>query len=80
MYILTDDLSPLNVALFKNRSYFGKKASGTSAVTAVIYAGNAQSLNGLAFDLLALGTLYLFCFFSFLFFKWAPQIKYKDIA
>ena len=26
---------------------------GTSAVTAVIYAGNAQSLNGLARDLLA---------------------------
>ena len=41
------DYSPLNVALFlKNRSYFGDKASGTSAVTAVIYAGTAQSLNG----------------------------------
>ena len=35
-YILGDDLSPLNVALFfLNRSYFGEKASGTSAVTAV---------------------------------------------
>ena len=30
-----DDLSPLNV---ENRSYFGEKAGGTSAVTAVIYA------------------------------------------
>ena len=29
---------------FENRSYFGEKASGTSAVTAVIYAGTAQSL------------------------------------
>ena len=36
---------------FENRSYFGEKASGTSAVTAVIYSGNAQSLNGLARDL-----------------------------
>ena len=35
---------------FENRSYFGEKASGTSAVTAVIYSGNAQSLNGLARD------------------------------
>ena len=49
VYILGDDLSPLNVA----RSYFGEKASGTSAVTAVMYAGTAQSLNGLAHDLLA---------------------------
>ena len=32
---------------FGYRSYFGEKASGTSAVTAVIYSGNAQSLNGL---------------------------------
>ena len=38
---------------FENRSYFGEKASGTSAVTAVMYAGTAQSLNGLARDLLA---------------------------
>ena len=38
---------------FDNRSYFGEKASGTLAVTAVIYAGTAQSLNGLARDLLA---------------------------
>ena len=38
---------------FENRSYFGEKASETSAVTAVIYAGTAQSLNGLARDLLA---------------------------
>ena len=38
---------------FENRSYFGEKASGTSAVTAVIYAGTAQSLNGLARELLA---------------------------
>ena len=38
---------------FENRSYFGEKASGTSAVTAVIYSGNAQSLNGFACDLLA---------------------------
>ena len=35
--------------------------SGTSAVTAVIYSGNAQSLNGLACDLLAHGTLYQSC-------------------
>ena len=32
---------------FFNRSYFGEKASGTSAVTSVIYSGNAQSLNSL---------------------------------
>ena len=57
-YILGDDLSPLNVALFENRSYFGEKASGASAVTVVIYAGTAQSLNGLACELLACGTLY----------------------
>ena len=31
--------------------------SGTSAVTAVIYVGTAQSLNGLAYDILARGTL-----------------------
>ena len=61
VYILGDDLSPLNVALFENRSYFGEKASGTSAVTAVMYAGTAQSLNGLAHDLLAHGTLYQSC-------------------
>ena len=61
-YILGDDFSPLNVALFfENRSYFGEKASGTSVVTAVIYAGTAQSLNGLARDLLACGTLYQSC-------------------
>ena len=35
--------------------------SGTSAVTAMIYAGNAQSLNGLARDFLARGTLYQSC-------------------
>ena len=34
VYILGDDLSSLNVALFENRSYFGEKSSGTSAVTA----------------------------------------------
>ena len=39
----------------------GEKASGTSAVTAVIYAGTAQSLNGLARDLLARRTLYQSC-------------------
>ena len=62
LYILGDDfLSPLNVALFENRSYFGEKASGTSVVTAVMYAGTAQSLNGLARDLLACGTLYQSC-------------------
>ena len=61
VYILGDDLSPLNVALFENRSYFGEKASGTSAVTAVMYAGTAHSLNGLARDLLARGTLYQSC-------------------
>ena len=44
--ILGDYLSPLNVALFW-------KASGTSAVTAAMYAGTAQTLNGLARDLLA---------------------------
>ena len=53
-YTVGDDLSPLNVALFfENHSYFGEKASGTSAVPAVMYAGTAQSLNGLARDLLA---------------------------
>ena len=41
--------SMCSVALF--RSYFGEKVSGTSAVTAVIYAGTAQSLNGLAHEL-----------------------------
>ena len=46
---------------FENRSYFREKASGTSAVTAVIYSGNAQSLNGLARDLLASRTLYQSC-------------------
>ena len=61
VYILGDDLSPLNVALFENRSYFGEKASGTSAITAVMYAGTAHSLNGLARDLLARGTLYQSC-------------------
>ena len=50
----------LNVALFcfEKQSSFGEKASGTSAVTAVIYTGKAESLNGLAHDLLAHGTLY----------------------
>ena len=46
---------------FLNRSYFGEKASGTSAITAVIYAGTAQSLNGLARELIARGTLYQSC-------------------
>ena len=46
---------------FKNRSYFGKKASGTFAVIAAIYAGTAQSLNGLARELLACGILYQSC-------------------
>ena len=32
--------------------------SGTSAVTAVIYAGTDQSFNGLARDILACGILY----------------------
>ena len=36
---------------FENLSYFGEKASGTSAVTAVIYSGNAQSLKSLSRDL-----------------------------
>ena len=50
-YILGDDLSPLNVALYKKKSkLFWRKSS---AITAVIYAGTAQSLNGLARDLLA---------------------------
>ena len=44
--------SPLNVVLFLNRSYFGEKGSGTSSVTAVIYAGTTQSLNGLAREFL----------------------------
>ena len=35
--------------------------SGTSAVTAVMYAGTAHSLNGLARDLLARRTLYRSC-------------------
>ena len=37
--------------------------SGTLAVTAVIYLGNAQSLNGFARDLLARQTLYQSCHF-----------------
>ena len=37
--------------------------SGTSAVTAVIYSGNAQSLNGFARDLLAHRTFYQSCHF-----------------
>ena len=53
--------SPLNVALFENLSYFGEKASETLAVTSVIYAGTAQSLNGLARELLACGTFYQSC-------------------
>ena len=62
-YNLGDDLNPLNVALFFNRSSFGEKASGTSGITAVVYMGTVQSLNGLvrellACELLALGTLY----------------------
>ena len=40
---------------------FREKASGTSAVTAVMYAGNAQLLKGLARDLLARRTLYQSC-------------------
>ena len=45
---------------------FGEKASGTLAVTAVIYAGTSQSLNGLArellvCELLARGTLHQSC-------------------
>ena len=43
----------LSSLFFENRSYFGEKASGTSAVTAVICAGTAHSLNGLAQELLA---------------------------
>ena len=35
--------------------------SGTSVVTAVVYTGTAQSLNGLAHDLLARGTLCQSC-------------------
>ena len=59
-YILGDNL---NVALL---SYFGEKASGTSAVTVVIYMGTAQSVNGLACELLAhevlaRGTFYQSC-------------------
>ena len=46
------------VALFENRSYFGEKASAISAVTAVLYVGTSQSLNSLARELLARGTLY----------------------
>ena len=30
VYILGDDLSPLNVALFENRSYFGEKVINQS--------------------------------------------------
>ena len=58
VYILGYYLSPLSVALFEKRSYFGEKANGTSAVTAVMYAGTSQSLKGLACDILARGTLY----------------------
>ena len=36
--------------------YFGERVSGTSAVTAVIYAGTAQSLNGSTRELLAYAT------------------------
>ena len=56
VYILGDDLSLLNVALFENQSYFEEIASETSAVTAVMYAGTAQPLNGLARDRLARST------------------------
>ena len=42
----------LNVALFFQSKLFWKKSEGTSAVNAVIYADTAQSLNGLARDLL----------------------------
>ena len=45
----------------KIEAFLEKKASGTSAVTAVIYSGNAQSLSGLTRDLLASGTLYQSC-------------------
>ena len=38
--VLGDDLSPLNVAIFKNRNYFGGKANGTSAVTAALNCPN----------------------------------------
>ena len=44
-----DDLSPLN---FENRSYFGEKASGTSAVTCSDFSTR---------DLLPRGTLYQSC-------------------
>ena len=39
------------VETYISNIYFGEKSSGTSAVT--IYAGTAQSLKGLARDLLA---------------------------
>ena len=47
--ILGDDLA----FKLENRSYFGEKASGTSATTAVFYTGIVQSLNSLARELLA---------------------------
>ena len=43
---------------------------GTSAVTAVMYAGTAQSLNSLAHDLLARGTLYQSCNLRCFFLRW----------
>ena len=52
-------------AVFRVETYIST-ISGTSAVTAVIYAGTAQSLNGLArehlaHELLVHGTLYQSC-------------------
>ena len=49
----------------ENRCYFGEKVSGTSAITAVIYAGTSQSYGlareFVARELAALGTLYQSC-------------------
>ena len=45
-YNLGEYLSPLNIVLFFKSKLFWRKSEWNSAVTAVIYAGNAQSLNG----------------------------------
>ena len=43
-----DALSPLNVVLFENRSYFGENQVEIGRNCSDFYTGNAQSLNRLA--------------------------------
>ena len=60
-YILGEDLSPLNVALFSKSKLFWRKSEWNFGHNCSMYSGTAQSLNGLARDLLAHGTLYQSC-------------------